>query len=487
MKKFLVAAAALAVAIIGFGALGTTTSYAAPTSVLVINQNVANGLAGSATVTPACPTASATNPCADLTTPAGRTAAAAKVPLATLAADSAGQISPAAFAGGEVIIVAVDDPNAASTITLNGKGLVCTGTTTPAANCDGTAASAQPPDSDLMSAWKVAGSTAGVGTYAGAVVTATQDSTSVDSGALKLVGPANDVQLTVTKPTIQEGAAANSCTFTDNIAAPEVGAALATYKDINGNALVGYHPTFSTSSASTMAIGSAGGSLTNASQIVVSYNVTGTTIAGADVYCGVAAGTATLSAATLAGEISGQTAAVTRTQAIVVTGVPANIALTASPAAIACDGTATSTVTAKVTDSAGNNVVDNTAVTFSVVALGTANPINTKTTGGTATSVITPLSGQTSGVVVNVTSGSAASSIRIDCTPSLATPAAGGTPGAANATPTRVTGIRGPVTGTGGYLNQDGSAGFPMWVLVALGLGSAALVAGGLVTRRAGK
>jgi hypothetical protein len=40
--------------------------------------------------------------------------------------------------------------------------------------------------------------------------------------------------------------------------------------------------------------------------------------------------------------------------------------------------------------------------------------------------------------------------------------------------------------GTGGYMSQD-SAGFPMWTLVALGLGSVALVAGGLVTRRAGK
>ncbi|MBF6601095.1 MAG: hypothetical protein IVW36_11355 [Dehalococcoidia bacterium] len=470
MKKFLVAAAALAVAIIGFGALGTTTSYAAPTSVLVINQNVANALAGTGSP-----------PVADLITPGGRAAAAAKVPLATLAQYSAGQISPAATAGGEVIIVAVDDPNAASTITLNGKGLLCTPV------CDGTSASAQAPGSDLMAAWTVAGSSAGVGTYAGAVVTATQDSVSVDSGALKLVGPANDVQLTVTKPTIQEGAAANSCTFTANIAAPEVGAALATYTDINGNALVGYFPTFKSSSASTMAVGSSSGSLSTTSSTVVSYNITGTVIAGADTYCGVAAGTATLSASTLPAEISGQSGAVTRTQTITVTGVPANIALTASPAAIACDGTATSTVTAKVTDSAGNNVVDNTGVTFSVVALGTANPINTKTTAGTATSVITPLSGQTSGVVVNVTSGSAASSIRIDCTPSLATPGAGGTPGAANATPTGVTGVRPPVTGTGGYLNQDNSAGFPMWVLVALGLGSAALVAGGLVTRRAGK
>jgi adhesin/invasin len=260
-----------------------------------------------------------------------------------------------------------------------------------------------------------------------------------------------------------------------------------TYTDVNGNSLVGYFPTFTTSSNSTVAVGQGGTPVSTATSFTsVSFLVTGTTIAGADTYCGVAAGTATLSGATLAGEIAGNTGAITRTQAITVTGVPATIALTASPAAIACDGTATSTVTAKVTDSAGNNVVDNTPITFSVVALGTANPINTTTKGGTATSVITPLSGSTSGVVVTVTSGSAASSIRIDCTPSLASPTApAGGPGAATATP--VTGVRGPNTGTGGYLGQNGSAGFPMWTLVALALGSMALVAGGVVTRRAGK
>lgn len=41
--------------------------------------------------------------------------------------------------------------------------------------------------------------------------------------------------------------------------------------------------------------------------------------------------------------------------------------------------------------------------------------------------------------------------------------------------------------GNGGYLGQDGSAGFPMWTLIALALGSVALVVGGLVTRRSGK
>lgn len=166
---------------------------------------------------------------------------------------------------------------------------------------------------------------------------------------------------------------------------------------------------------------------------------------------------------------------------VTVVGEPATVALTADPAAIACDGTQTSTVTAKVTDSDGNNVANGTSVEFSVVALGTANPITAKTTDGAASSTITPLSGATAGVVVLVTAGDAQASIRIDCSLPIQ-PTTG-----PQATPTRPGGITGPDTGNGGYLGQDGSAGFPMWTLVALALGSVALVAGGMVTRKVSK
>jgi hypothetical protein len=170
---------------------------------------------------------------------------------------------------------------------------------------------------------------------------------------------------------------------------------------------------------------------------------------------------------------------------LTVTGVPAKLELTASPAAIACDGTQTSSVTAKVTDSAGNAVADGNSVTFDVAALGTANPIKVKTAGGSASSTITPLSAATAGVTVIVSAGDAEASIRVDC--SLPIPTA--VPAGPTATP--IGGgqgvITGPSTGNGGYLGQDGSAGIPTWTLVALALGSVALVAGGMVTRRAGK
>jgi hypothetical protein len=172
------------------------------------------------------------------------------------------------------------------------------------------------------------------------------------------------------------------------------------------------------------------------------------------------------------------------TAELTVVGEPDAIALSAAPATIACDGTATSTVTATVTDADGNNVANGTPVQFSVVALGTANPINTTTTDGVATSVITPLSNASAGVTVVVTAGeddNAQSSIRVDC--SLPIPSQPTTPAGQ---PTPGGGVRPPDTGTGGYVGQDG-AGFPMWTLIALGLGSMALVAGGLVTRKVSK
>jgi len=217
-------------------------------------------------------------------------------------------------------------------------------------------------------------------------------------------------------------------------------------------------------------------------QTVISVDAGDAGIGAFAVVCGGPdTGTATISA-----EINNDTVTLlddeTATVEIEVVGVAAVVALTVSPAAIDCDGTQTATVTATVTDADGNNVADGTNVNFSVVALGTANPINVDTVDGAASSTITPLSTSTAGVTVIVTSGAAQASVRVDCNI-----AAAGTPvgGAPTATPR--TGIGVSDTGTGGYLGQDNSAGFPLWTLVALALGSMALVAGGMVTRRAGK
>jgi hypothetical protein len=164
---------------------------------------------------------------------------------------------------------------------------------------------------------------------------------------------------------------------------------------------------------------------------------------------------------------------------LTVVGLPDDQTLSAAAATIKCDGTETSTVTAKVVDSAGNNVADGTEVTFTVVALGTANPINTTTTDGVATTVVTPLSNSSAGVTVIVTSGDVQESIRVDCSIPLVTqPTLTPAGQSGNITP--------PDTGNGGYLAQDGS-GISMMTLVALALVGAVVAAGGTIARRAAK
>lgn len=93
---------------------------------------------------------------------------------------------------------------------------------------------------------------------------------------------------------------------------------------------------------------------------------------------------------------------------------PAAIELGAAPQKLSCDGVQSSVVTARVLDQAGQPVVDGTRVTFSVVALGAADPIEAETVAGQAKTSVTAI-GQQVGVVVNVTSGDAATAIRIDC------------------------------------------------------------------------
>jgi hypothetical protein len=95
-------------------------------------------------------------------------------------------------------------------------------------------------------------------------------------------------------------------------------------------------------------------------------------------------------------------------------GPPIKIELLADPQELVCDGEAASTVTARIFDASGVPVADGTDVTFSVVTLGTADPINTTTVGGEATTSVVAL-GEGVGVAVNVTSGDAATSVRIDC------------------------------------------------------------------------
>lgn len=172
---------------------------------------------------------------------------------------------------------------------------------------------------------------------------------------------------------------------------------------------------------------------------------------------------------------------------LTVTGAPASLALTAAPSEIKCDGSETSTVTVTATDSEGNAVVPGFPVNFTVVALGTANPINTETdANGQASTVVTPLSNSSAGVTVIVTVGDSSietavqTSTRVDCALPLETQPTLAPPGGAGP-------IGPPDTGSGGYLGQDNGSG-ANWLLMALAAAAGTVVfAGGLVARRAGK
>lgn len=173
------------------------------------------------------------------------------------------------------------------------------------------------------------------------------------------------------------------------------------------------------------------------------------------------------------------TETVKRTSFVVV-GDPASITATAAPAAIACDGTQTSTVTATVLDANGDPVTSGNDVHFDVQVLGTANPVNGKTSGeGVVASVISPLAIGSTGVPVTVSIGDIATSVRIDCTVAAPAPppapAGGGAPSGGGAGV-----ISGPDTGTGDALAGAGS-GLSVWAYALLALGAIALSAGSML------
>jgi len=88
---------------------------------------------------------------------------------------------------------------------------------------------------------------------------------------------------------------------------------------------------------------------------------------------------------------------------IKVQGPPKNMVLSVSPSSLVCDGTASSTVSATLTDAEGNPAVDGNTVRFDVKALGIASPIEAKSAAGAATTKVTPLTDIARGVTVKAT------------------------------------------------------------------------------------
>jgi hypothetical protein len=185
-----------------------------------------------------------------------------------------------------------------------------------------------------------------------------------------------------------------------------------------------------------------------------------------------------------------------------VIGPATDIALTAEPASLDCNGTNTSTVKATITNAAGDPVANGLDVHFETLALATTSPLLADSGAGTASTVVTPLQGANS---VTADGGPAGVTLRvwvegqIDEKPvgfephqefeiiedSILIACSGGPPppgtgagAGAGGTPTGP--IRPPDTGSGG----GATAGLPLAALAALAAAGAALAAGSLAYRR---
>jgi hypothetical protein len=253
-----------------------------------------------------------------------------------------------------------------------------------------------------------------------------------------VVGDPDDITLTVIGgDTIQEGMDASDCEaldwtdFLDEIEAPEVTGLAASVVDDDGTDLTGIWIYADSDDTDVV-------NVTLDPSVTVDLGDSG--IAALNFACGNEVGVANVEVV----DEWDNDADVD----ITVIGAPDAMTLTASPASIACDGMTSSTVSAALVDSEGNEVVDGTEVRFEVVALGISDPITDVTVDGAAKSTITPLSGVSAGVVVlvSVPSADLEGSIRVDCKP----PAP---PVAPPVVPPVVPPVTPPRTGDGGYLD----------------------------------
>jgi hypothetical protein len=96
-------------------------------------------------------------------------------------------------------------------------------------------------------------------------------------------------------------------------------------------------------------------------------------------------------------------------------GAPDKMTLSASPAAMVCDGMDYFTITADLVDSYGNPVVDGTRVRFDAFGPAVVDPIVALTVDGAASSRIWALSGVATRIPVTVSSGDMEGMIGVDC------------------------------------------------------------------------
>jgi hypothetical protein len=308
---------------------------------------------------------------------------------------------------------------------------------------------------------------------------------------ITVVGEPDELQIQEFENTIMNGLEQEDCplggdadAFVEALGRPDKTIALSKVLDSDGTEITGAFLSFSTDEPETLLI---------ASGLSASLDLGAFGAGGPNIFCG---GDETgptvltvnlLSAAELAAELGispeRDSDSETETMEILVVGQPGSVTLTADPATLNCDGTASSTVSAAVTHTTGETAVNGVEVDFSVQVLGVANPLTATTTDGVAKSTITPLAtDEAVGVPVVVTAGDVTSSILVNCSPTagpVPTPPGGGAgPGG---TPPGGT-ISPPDTGTGGDI--DGQGALNVWAAIGPFVGALGLVGARLALRR---
>jgi len=318
------------------------------------------------------------------------------------------------------------------------------------ADCDGTSATV----GDGVVVDMLLGN--GVADLGDATVTADQAGIYVEMD-YTVVGPPDDLTLSATKATIQEGADDADCDLADfmgALAKPQIAGLLAEVVDEDGTALTGIQVNWDSSDGDVVHFALVQNGPDEGDETLQTVSLSsGGQVSAPNLGCAGDTGTSTIDATVLQWQMSDFMATnIDDETDITVVGAPASMTLAANPTTIACNGTNSSEVRATLLDSAGKPVVAGNKVRFEVVALGTANPIIASTdANGVAKTTIVPLSGVTAGVTVLVSvvdNTDIEQSILVSCTPAVpivpivVVPPI--TPPATNIIP--------PITGDGGYL-----------------------------------
>jgi hypothetical protein len=222
-----------------------------------------------------------------------------------------------------------------------------------------------------------------------------------------IVGEPHNIKLNVMETTIQDGASkckvmTKVSEFVEYLSAPGTTIIQAVLTDDDGTPVSGGLVAFETDDENKA---------TMAKPLTPTVDMSSLGIGAPNTLCGtVDSGTITLTAkitdgaAELGPGLDGSANVGKKAKAeVIIQGLPTDMVLTATPGSLVCDATATSSISAALTDADGKPAMDGTPVSFSAKALGIVTPIDAKSVSGAATTALTPLSGVAKGVAVRAT------------------------------------------------------------------------------------